>query len=75
MQINNLGKTTHQRRWTNTAIECYLRGCVCNGCLLNDLIFKDSLNNCHMKATVLELVRVLGRPAIVDNHKRNFLED
>ncbi len=60
-----LGRTASVRRWTQTATDCYKRGCVCSGCFYNDF-FKDSPQKCQMKATVLELVRVLGRPTHVE---------
>lgn len=69
---NVLGKTTKQRRWTNSSIDCYERGCICEGCII-DKILKNSPQKCQMKATVLELVREFGRPANTDNFKRNFI--
>lgn len=44
--------------WTEAAVDCYKRGCVCQGCLIYEQIGKD----CRMKASVLELVRKLGKP-------------
>lgn len=58
--------------WNKTAKECYLRGCVCNGCPIHELYFKNT-NNCQMKWVVLKLVREFG---ITDDLKReNFLKD
>ena len=54
-------KNTTVRRWTQTAIECYKRGCRCSGCFYNDF-FAGSPQKCQMKYTVLELVRVIGKP-------------
>lgn len=48
--------------WTPSAIECYERGCVCNGCPMNDLIG----GWCRMKQSVLELVRKFGVPDGLD---------
>ena len=59
----DMGKSTSVRRWTNTALECYKRGCVCEGCFYSDF-FNTSNQTCQMKASVLELVRVLGKPDI-----------
>jgi len=59
----DLGRGVSVRRWTNTAIECYKRGCVCNGCFYNDF-FNQPSQKCQMKASVLELVRVLGKPDV-----------
>jgi len=63
LKNRDLGRAASVRRWTQTAIDCYKRGCVCSGCFYYDF-FKDSPQKCQMKATVLELVRVLGRPNI-----------
>ena len=46
------------RRWTIQAKKCYERGCVCTGCEVYEVLGR----NCRMKASVLELVRVLGKP-------------
>ncbi|OGI18462.1 MAG: hypothetical protein A2287_05490 [Candidatus Melainabacteria bacterium RIFOXYA12_FULL_32_12] len=63
LKTRDLGRTTSVRRWTQTAVDCYKRGCVCSGCFYSDF-FKESPQRCQMKATVLELVRVLGRPNV-----------
>lgn len=44
--------------WTIGAIECYKRGCRCEGCLLNEMLE----TRCEMKRAVLELVRRFGAP-------------
>lgn len=49
------------RRWTVSAIECFKRGCICNGCYYDDF-FKTSYHKCKMKGSVIELVRVFGIP-------------
>ncbi|MGN0006206.1 MAG: hypothetical protein ACI37Z_09605 [Candidatus Gastranaerophilaceae bacterium] len=51
------------RRWTNASLECYKRGCVCEGCFYTDF-FNGSSQRCQMKSSVLELVRVLGKPDV-----------
>ena len=54
-------KPKHQpklRRWTKSAIDCYNRGCVCKGCEYQKILSC----HCRMKLTVLELVRLLGKP-------------
>lgn len=48
------------KKWTTQAIYCYLRGCVCEGCLYN--INLESINNCQTKFSVIELVRLKGLP-------------
>ena len=68
MAINKnykMGKTAAVRRWTELSIECYKRGCVCTGCFYRNF-FAKSNQKCHMKAAVLELVRVLGMPKDVE---------
>lgn len=45
-------------RWTPSAIECYRRGCRCQGCTINLILGK----RCRMKNSVIELVRQLGTP-------------
>ncbi len=63
LRSRDLGRATSVRRWTSTAVECYKRGCVCNGCFYSSF-FSGSSQRCQMKATVLELVRVLGTPDV-----------
>ena len=58
--INQLGIVTGHRKWTALAIECLRRGCNCDGCVYSGA-FK-SIRKCMVKATVLELVRVIGLP-------------
>ena len=54
LRSRDMGRSIAVRRWTNTALECYVRGCVCEGCFYTDFL----------KASVLELVRVLGKPNV-----------
>lgn len=63
LRSRDMGRAIAVRRWTNTALECYKRGCVCDGCFYTDF-FNGSSQKCQMKASVLELVRVLGKPDI-----------
>ncbi|MBQ4114509.1 hypothetical protein IJD34_03805 [bacterium] len=53
-------KTTKQRRWTQSAVECYLIGCTCSKCYLYPIL-KDK---CKMKNAVIELVRQFGKPQV-----------
>ena len=46
------------RRWTQEAKDCYKRGCVCKGCVNNNL----ESQKCKLKYAVIESVRQLGRP-------------
>ena len=50
------------KRWTATAIDCYNRGCICEGCPIYEEIFKGTGNKCRMKQTVIESVRLFGAP-------------
>ena len=44
--------------WTNSAVDCYNRGCNCRGCIIREVIG----NECKMKMVVLSLVRQFGKP-------------
>ena len=65
---SGMGKYSAIRRWTETAVECYKRGCNCRGCFYENFFSKpkygenEPKQKCQMKATVLELVRTLGTP-------------
>ena len=59
----DMGRAVAVRRWTTTALECYKRGCNCEGCFYKDF-FSGSSQKCQMKASVLELVRVIGAPNV-----------
>lgn len=59
----DMGRAVAVRRWTPTALECYKRGCNCEGCFYRDF-FSGSSQKCQMKASVLELVRVIGTPNV-----------
>ena len=63
LKSRDMGRAVTVRRWTTTAMECYKRGCNCEGCFYTDFFGKSS-QKCQMKASVLELVRVLGKPDI-----------
>ncbi|HSA06624.1 MAG TPA: hypothetical protein P5556_05560 [Candidatus Gastranaerophilales bacterium] len=65
IRSRDLGKVASVRRWTKAAIDCYQRGCVCESCFYSEF-FQNSPQRCQMKATVLELVRVLGIPQNVE---------
>ena len=51
-------RNTYCRIWTETAIYCYNRGCVCEGC--NTFLILGC--HCRMKQSVFELVRKFGAP-------------
>lgn len=48
------------RYWTPSAIECYQRGCVCEGCLTGQIMEE----HCRMKSSVIQLIKTLGPPQI-----------
>ena len=50
------------RRWTYSAVFCYSRGCMCEGCQYKRIMETQ----CLMKETVMELVRVFGAPTRYD---------
>lgn len=70
--------TLQIRRWTQTAIDCYKRGCICSGevfggidgvlgtdfvpCPIYELYFKGTNQRCNMKDAVLKCVRQFGKP-------------
>lgn len=51
-------KTPECKRWTEAAIYCYERHCICEGCTYNEILSTQ----CVMKHTVLALYRKLGKP-------------
>lgn len=55
---------THLINWTESAIECYERGCVCENCTI-----PHPTGFCSMKSFVLMLVKVLGNPNQAKNSK------
>lgn len=57
---NDLGDHPSPQRWSDAAVICHERGCVCDGCQFS-IYFRNG-EKCHMKATVLELVRTVGVP-------------
>lgn len=57
---NSLGRTGSVRYWTTDAVNCYKRGCICEGCPIREMV--KSIGRCQMKAAVLELVKIHGIP-------------
>lgn len=63
------------RRWTKSAMECYMRGCKREGCPINENYCKRGGWTCKMKTAVLATVRKLGLPQeLVKKNKENFLK-
>ena len=63
LRSRDMGRAVTVRRWNNAALECYKRGCVCDGCFYSDF-FSATAQKCQMKAAVLELVRTIGAPSV-----------
>ena len=57
---------TTSKIWTPSAIDCYNLGCRCSVCNLHKAYFENSIFKCKMKETVIELVRKLGAPNIIE---------
>lgn len=51
----------YNQRWTQSAIECYKRKCICKDCPIKKILLSQK---CQMKKCVLELVKVFGRPEL-----------
>lgn len=56
MQIN---MALNLRNWTTGAVQCYERGCNCEGCPTKEYITSQK---CVMKYSVMELVKKFGKP-------------
>ena len=48
----DMGRAIAVKRWTPTALECYKRGCNCEGCFYSDF-FSATAQKCQMKTSVL----------------------
>lgn len=55
-QIPNL-----YRRWTEGAVECCNRQCICKDCIMNEILD----GRCRMKKAVINLVKYHGVPTEV----------
>ena len=78
IKLQDMKKYSYVRkvRWNKTNVECYRRlqsGQGCNGCYYQELFSssdkirttdfqKERRQECHMKATILELIRLGGLP-------------
>lgn len=63
---------TLAQSWTPTAVDCYRLGCCCSKCNLYKLYFENSIFQCKMKETVIELVRLLGVPIIEEREEEDI---
>jgi hypothetical protein len=55
---------SHLGQWTESAIECYQRGCNCQDCPI-----PHPTESCYMKTFVLLLVKTIGTPNNLLNEK------
>lgn len=60
MRVTTLSQWNRQyaSAWTKSSIDCYKRGCNCQGCYIQDMLETP----CLMKVAVIELVKKLGAP-------------
>lgn len=56
--MGRFDKQHREYNWTPSAIECYQRGGICEKCP----IFLIMETPCKMKETIIEIVRVRGKP-------------
>ena len=68
MKNNDIGTAQEQRTWTYDAINCYKRGCSCEGCFYKNFFTDDK---CQMKTAVLELVKIFGVPEYKEIEKES----
>ena len=47
------------KKWTHSAIHCYLRGCICENCIYQEAI---KSTKCKIKVAVILLAKKYGRP-------------
>lgn len=49
-----------RKEWTQSAVECYLRGCNCDNCTIKELLESP----CIMKDSVISLIRSGFKPPV-----------
>jgi len=67
-------KKSNIRRWNPTAVECYNRGCICEGCQIYECYFKNTDEKCSMRDAVKELVRIIGKPIKYKTYRIDRIE-
>ena len=72
MRKTSRNKLIRWKRWSASAIYCYLRGCICRGCIYENF-FTDKNFRCQMKNAVMQLVQTIGIPEGVKT--KTILED
>lgn len=68
----NLDSAGVLRRWTDSAKSCYKRGCVCEGCEVNNLNLSVK---CVMNEVVKRLILKHGLPDDLISTKGVIIED
>ena len=68
----NLESSGLVRRWTESAKLCYKRGCVCQGCEINNLNLSVK---CVMKEVVLKLIKKHGLPEDLISTKGAIIDE
>lgn len=61
--MGNFWNVQYASAWTQGSIDCYKRGCNCNGCYVKDMLE----TRCDMKRAVMELIRKFGLPPENEN--------
>ena len=72
MSLNKWKNEPQYCHWTLSAIQCYLRGCVCDGCFYQDF-FTDKNQRCQMKNAILNLIRNKGLPTYLK--RKSIIEE
>jgi len=62
------------RRWTPSAISCYLRRCRCAGCYYNNFFPNDN-EKCSMKAFIIELIKRNSLPKKLEWGEESILKE
>lgn len=66
------------KRWTNTAIECYLSGCRYSECFIKSYFDSVTSENykpqCQMKRAVFALVKNIGKPTQEDIERVKYAD-
>jgi len=70
---NDLGKFSvrpYDNHWSDIAVYCFKRGCNCQDCPNYDVVMGlESSDICNVKASVLELVRLFGKPKVINKRQ------
>lgn len=67
-EVDNLVQGTF-KRWSASAVECYLRKANCDGCYYQNF-FNDRPYGCKMNLAVDQLLETIGEPS--DNLKSKY---